>query len=215
MEVASLADLVTEQIRQRIITGEFKPGQQLKEDDLCKLFAISRPPIREAFKTLEANGLVMRKPRRGVFVSEFTAKDVVEVYTIVAMLYRKGMEMAMEKITKIDRDLLAAQVIRMEDAVKGDPPDLIEYQKAHRSFHEIIMDIAGNERMKMLEKQLRYQLSIISYRSFQRKEHLKASLVLHRQILDAITKKNRAEAMDLTEHHVVSAMESLVKEMAG
>ena len=76
MEVSSLVDLVTTKIRELIITGDYRPGQQLKEDELCRLFDISRPPIREAFKTLEANGLVVRKPRRGVFVAEFSAKDV-------------------------------------------------------------------------------------------------------------------------------------------
>ena len=52
---------------------------QLKEDELCEKDGISRPPIREAFKTLEADGLVTRMARRGVFVSEFNEKDIWEI----------------------------------------------------------------------------------------------------------------------------------------
>lgn len=213
-EVVSLADLVTTQIRELIITGEFIPGQQLKEDDLCRMFAISRPPIREAFKTLEANGLVMRKPRKGVFVAEFTAKDVKEVYTIVAMLYCKATEMAMECVTDDHLELLQSHIDTMEKSTAGDPPNLIDYQSAHRAFHQVIMDMAGNERMKQLEKQLRYQISIISYKSFQESGHLLSSLDYHRRILKAISEGKGKQATSLMEEHVMRALNFFVEKMA-
>ena len=214
-EVVSLADLVTTRIRELIISGEFKSGQQLKEDELCKMFSISRPPIREAFKTLEANGLVMRKPRKGVFVSEFTAKDVKEVYTIVAMLYCKATEMAMkEGVTNHHLNLLASHIKTMEDCTASNPPNLFDYQSAHRAFHEVIMDLADNERMKQLEKQLRYQISIISYKSFQEPAHLSSSLEYHRRIHAAISKKKDKEATALMEEHVMRALIFFVEKMA-
>ncbi len=214
MEVASLADLVTRQIREAIITGEFKLGKQLKEDELCKLFAISRPPIREAFKTLEANGLVTRKPRRGVFVAEFTAKDVEEVYTIVAMIYQKATSLALDALDEQSLAELAAQVESMERHAGEDPPNLRDYQAAHLAFHEIIMDLAGNRRMKELEKQLRYQITIMSYKSFQEPEHLQSSLNYHRQILAAFHRQDKEEALALMEEHVLRAMAFLMKKIS-
>ena len=214
-EVVSLADLVTTRIRELIITGEFLPGQQLKEDELCKMFAISRPPIREAFKTLEANGLVTRKPRKGVFVSEFTAKDAEEVYTIVAMLYSKATEMALARVTERDLQLLEAHIDMMEKCATSDPPDLIDYQSAHRAFHEVLMDLAGNHRMKQLEKQLRYQISIISYKSFQEPGHLLSSLEYHRRIHKAISEKDVEEATALMEEHVLRALNFFIEKMSA
>jgi len=214
MEVASLADLVTTQIRELIITGKFKPGQQLKEDELCRLFAISRPPIREAFKTLEANGIVFRKPRRGVFVSEFTAKDVEEVYTIVAMLYQKATDMAMQVMTDHYLELLTSNIDTMVKFATADPPNLRDYQSAHHSFHETIMEVAGNERMKVMEKQLRYQISIFSYKSFQNQEHLLSSCDYHQRILEAIRNKERDVALDLVEEHILKAMRFLTKKLS-
>lgn len=211
MEVASLADLVTTRIRDLIITGGFKPGQQLKEEELCEVFGISRPPIREAFKTLEANGLVIRRPRRGVIVAEFTAKDVEEVYTIVAMLYQKATDMAIRVITDHYLDLLESHIETMAKSVSIDPPELREYQAAHTAFHETIMEVAGNERMKAMEKQLRYQISIFSYKSLQDRDHLLSSLDYHRRILEAIRKKDREEALVLVEEHITTATEVLVK----
>jgi DNA-binding GntR family transcriptional regulator len=215
MEVASLADLVTMQIREYIITGEFKPGQQLKEDELCQLFAISRPPIREAFKTLEANGLVTRKPRRGVFVAEFTAKDVEEVYTIVAMLYQKATEMALGKMTEEVIAQLGAHIALMAKYAGADPPNLRDYQTAHRTFHETIMDLAGNRRMKELERQLRYQISIMSYKSFQEPAHLLSSLNYHRRILNAIRKNDRENTLALMEEHVLKALVFLAGKLSN
>ena len=210
-EVASLADLVTTRIRDLIITGEFKPGQQLKEEELCEVFGISRPPIREAFKTLEANGLVKRRPRRGVIVAEYTAKDVEEVYTIVAMVYQKATDMALRVMTDHHLDLLESHIETMAKSVGIDPPDLRVYQEAHTAFHETIMELAGNERMKVMEKQLRYQISIFSYKSLQDRDHLLSSLDYHRRILEAIRKKDRAEALVLVEEHITTATEVLVR----
>jgi DNA-binding GntR family transcriptional regulator len=210
-EVTSLADLVTTRVRDLIITGEFKPGQQLKEEELCEVFGISRPPIREAFKTLEANGLVIRRPRRGVIVAEYTTKDVEEVYTIVAMVYQKATDMAMRVITDHYLDLLESNIETMTKSVSIDPPALKDYQEAHTAFHETIMELAGNQRMKVMEKQLRYQISIFSYKSLQNRDHLLSSLDYHQRILEAIRKKDREKALILVEEHITTATEVLVK----
>ena len=87
MEVQSLSDLAREHIMKQIAQGVLIPGQQIKEEEIAGRLNISRPPIREAFKSLEAEGLVVRRPRRGVFVTEMTLKDVWEVYTLKAYLY--------------------------------------------------------------------------------------------------------------------------------
>lgn len=215
MEVTSLAELVTRKIRDLIITGDFKPGQQLKEEELCELFAISRPPIREAFKTLEASGLVTRKPRKGVSVVEFKARDVEEVYTIIALLYQKATEMAMGVINDHHLELLASQLEIMEKSVKGNPPKLRDYQSAHTAFHETIMELAGNERMQLIEKQLRYQLSIFSYKSLQDQDHLSSSLEYHRRILQAIRDKERENALALVSEHIMVAMKLLMKKLSN
>lgn len=211
MKVSSLTDLVTAQIRDYIITGEFKPGQQLKEEELCEVFGISRPPIREAFKTLEAIGLVVRRPRKGVIVAEFTVVDVEEVYTVISLLYQKATDMAMRVMTDKDLEQLASHVERMATAIEAQPIKLLDYQAAHIAFHQLFMDLAGNERMKMIEKQLRYQISIFSYKSFQDQKHLISSLNYHRCIYEAICAKNRGQAMALVEEHIISAIEYLKK----
>lgn len=208
-EVTSLADMVTRQIRESIITGEFVPGQRLKEDELCKMFDISRPPIREAFKTLQANGILVHKPRKGVFVAEFTAQDVEEVYTIISMLYHKTTDIAMDIISERETATLGHYLDRMKRAVRSEPHDVREYQLAHGEFHQFIMEIARYKRIRELERQLRDQVFIFSYTSLQQKKHLDSSLEYHMRIFEAIQEKNKAKALELMEEHVFSALDYL------
>ena len=101
MRIESLVDLAKRHIQLWIIKGEYQPGQRLKEEEISARLDISRPPVREAFKFLEAEGLVIRKPRRGVFVSEMTAKDVWEAYTLKATLYEMATQLALDNISDL------------------------------------------------------------------------------------------------------------------
>jgi len=99
MIAESLVDIARRHIQLWIIKGEYHPGQKLKEEEISARLNISRMPIREAFKALEIEGLVIRKPRRGVFVTLMTEKDVWEVYTLKAYLYEMATELAIDLIT--------------------------------------------------------------------------------------------------------------------
>lgn len=213
--ISSLTELVTRQIRELVITGEFVPGQQLKEDELCRMFDVSRPPIREAFKILEANGLLVHKPRKGVFVADLTFQDVEEVYTIIAMFYHKTTDIALKVITESDIDVLKRHLDRMVHAVGAVPHNVREYQHAHSEFHQVLIDIAGNSRIKKLEKELREQVFIFSYASFRDEGHLKASIDYHIRIYEAIRERNKEKALQLMEEHVLKAIDFLGRHFRG
>ena len=136
MQIESIADLAKGHIQVWIIKGEYQPGQQLKEEEVAARLDISRPPVREAFKMLEAEGLVIRKPRRGVFVTEMTEKDVWEAYTLKAALYEMAMELAMDSIDDSQVQELEAVVRRMENCVAAEPVELLQYQEYHQNFHK-------------------------------------------------------------------------------
>ena len=119
MKIESLVDLAKRHIQLWIIKGEYQPGERLKEEEISARLDISRPPVREAFKFLEAEGLVIRKPRRGVFVSEMTAKDVWEAYTLKATLYEMAMELAMDNMTVRKVAELADDPERAREAEKA------------------------------------------------------------------------------------------------
>lgn len=209
MEIKSIADIAKYHIQEWIVTGQFLPGEQLKEDQLCQRLGISRPPVREALKVLEATGLVIRKPRRGVFIPKMTKKDMWEIYTLKATLYEMSIRLSMEVITEKEIGQLESLIKKMEVCVKKEPLDVRRYQSVHINFHDVIMNIAKNGRLKTIASQLHSQANMFSYKTLQDKKHLYSSMRYHWEILKAIKSKNTSEACRLMKEHVLDALNIL------
>jgi len=210
MKIESIVDLAKRHMELWIIKGEYEPGQKLKEEEIALRLGISRPPIREAFKALETEGLVVRKPRRGVFVTEMTAKDVWEAYTLKAALYEMATEIAMNTVSADQISELNTIVGRMEDCFTKEPVDLLEYQDYHQSFHHKIMVISGHDRLKKISVSIHNQVGRFSYRSLQNKSHLKSSVGYHRKIINAMEAKDKPLACRLMKEHVLEALDVLL-----
>jgi DNA-binding GntR family transcriptional regulator len=206
MKLESIADIAKRNIQEWIVTGRFLPGEQLKEEEISQRLDISRPPVREALKALEATGLVIRKPRRGVFVPEMTEKDMWEIYTLKATLYEMAVGLAMEVITAKEIERLESLVKGMDACVTEEPFDVIKYQRLHGTFHKVIMEISGNTRLKTIASHLHNQVTMFSYKTLQDKDHLQSSLHYHWEILDAIKEKNTFSACKLMKEHVLNAL---------
>jgi len=213
MKIESIADIAKRHIQEWIVTGQFLPGEQLKEEEISQRLGISRPPVREALKALEATGLVLRKPRRGVFVPEMTEKDMWEIYTLKATLYEMATCLAMDKITEEGIGHLESLLQEMENCVRTDPFDVLRYQRLHGSFHNVIMDIAGNRRLKTIASHLHNQVTMFSYKTLQDTDHLYSSLHYHWEILNAIKAKNTSSACKLMKEHVLNALAVLCNSM--
>ena len=211
MKVISLADRTVRFLEQLIITDELKPGQQIKEDDIATKLDISRPPVREAFKTLEGQGLVIRKPRKGTFVVKMMEKDIREVYILKAELYALATELAMDKIIQQEKDALGLLVNKMRQIVDDEPCNILAYQKIHSKFHNSIMEIAGNGRLLNFASNLHKQIRRFSYQTLHYKEHLKDSSAFHFKIMESIMSDDRTNAAQLMKAHVLDAMNFLLE----
>jgi DNA-binding GntR family transcriptional regulator len=209
MNIDSISDLAKRRIQVWIIKGEYQPGQQLKEEEIATRLDISRPPVREAFKMLEAEGLVIRKPRRGVFVTEMTQKDVWEAYTLKAALYEMAMDLAMNSINEFQTRELEAIVQQMETCVAAEPVELLQYQEYHQNFHNLIMLISGHDRLEKISASIHNQVSRFSYKSLQNSAHLNSSVRYHRQIIKAVIARDTVLACRLMKEHVLEALDVL------
>lgn len=206
IKIESITDIAKRRIQEWIVTGQFLPGDQLKEKELCQRLGISRPPIREALKTLESAGLVIRKPRRGVFIPEMTETDMWEIYTLKATLYEMAIGLTMEIITEKEIGQLESLVEKMEAYVRQKPFNILRYQKVHETFHDVIINVTGNRRLKTITSHLHNQVNMFSYKTLQNKDHLYSSLHYHWEILKAIKAKNTFRACKLMKEHVLSAL---------
>jgi DNA-binding GntR family transcriptional regulator len=208
MKINSIVDHTAKALEEMIIKGKLKPGQKVKEQEISNRLGISRPPLREAFKILEAEGLIRREPRRGVFVSELRDRDMWEIYTLKIALYTLGISLAMDRITNGEAEKLERVVSQMEKIVQSEsPPDVMKYEELNNLFHEMTANIAGHARLKKIQQSLNNQIKRIAYRSFGDRKHLEVSCKYHRRILDAIKAKDKARAEQLTREHILRGLE--------
>jgi DNA-binding GntR family transcriptional regulator len=209
MKPESVTDYAKRYVERCIITGKFRPGQKIKEEEISSQLGISRPPIREAFKMLETEGLVVRKPRRGVFVTEITIEDIWEIYTLKAVLYGLATSLAMDRINPKTLSSLEKILDGMGSAALASPPQIEQYQELHETFHEVILKMAGHRRLSKVVSGLHKLVKLYSYRSLANECHLKESLEYHREIFKAMRLGHTRRAETLSREHVLRGLEVL------
>ncbi|MCD6307074.1 MAG: GntR family transcriptional regulator [Deltaproteobacteria bacterium] len=212
LQIQSIVQNVREHLLNQLLHGNLHPGQQIKELEIASSLGISRPPIREALKYLEAEGLIVKKPNRGAFVATITEHDAWEIYTLKCNLYEMATRLAFERISKTDLQDWEEVLKEMEACVMSDPPDVIKYQSLNQKFHDILFHISGNQRLQRISQMLHRQMSRFSCMSLMDEEHLKGSLRYHQMILDTIKEGDMEGTIRVTREHILKGLDS-VKEI--
>lgn len=133
-------------LRRMILTGEIAPGERLREVALCTQLGVSRTPVREAFRTLAAEGLVRLLPNRSVVVADLDATEIADLYDVFGALEGLAGELACKRITEEQIAEIASLHHRMVDLhQRGDRAD---YLMANHAIHRLIVEAAGNPVLK-------------------------------------------------------------------
>lgn len=209
MKQLSITDLVQEHLEKQIFSGALKPGSQIKEEQISQALDISRPPIREAFKLLEASGLIKRKPRRGVFVAETTFQDVWEIYSLKAELYTFAIDLTFDKLNPSNIQQMEQLLLQMKTCIECAKPDISQYQDLNAAFHHVHIAGSGHSRMiqilEMLHKQIRY----FSFHNLSSKPYLEKSYTCHCRIFNAFQKGDKKAAIEITREHVLMGLNEI------
>lgn len=138
----TIASRISKALADRIIAGEIEAGAKLRQDRIAEEFGASHVPVREAFRRLESQGLVVSEPRRGVRVAGFSLDEVREVAEMRAALEALALRNAAPHLTKAILD-------QAEDANRaGDRArDVQAWEDANRTFHRIILTPCGMPRL--------------------------------------------------------------------
>lgn len=215
LQIHSIVDNVRNYLLGRILHGDLHPGQQVKEQEIASSLGISRPPIREALKLLEAEGLIIRKPNRGAFVATITQHDAWEIYTLKCSLYETATRLAFERISDKDIQNWESVVNQMGNCVRRQPPDVIRYQALNKEFHDIMFQISGHQRLQKISQMLHHQMNRFSCVSLMDEGHLQGSLAYHQQILAAIKEKDMERTVWITREHILKGLEIVQEIIAG
>lgn len=146
-----MEELVTTALRDAILSGELRPGDRLLQEPLAEQLRVSRIPLRDALRRLEAEGLVRIGPRRGAEVSSLTPADVKEIYAIRIALEPELVRDAITALTPADIATLVDMSEHMDDRI--DDPGA--GRRARRSFYSELYRHAGRPRTHRLILALR------------------------------------------------------------
>ncbi|BEP12962.1 GntR family transcriptional regulator [Acidothermaceae bacterium B102] len=195
-------------LRQRIAEGHYQPGTQLRQENLAREFGVSVPPVREALKTLEAEGLVLYVPRRGYFIAQLTVGELQETYVIRDLLESDAIARAVGALARDDIARMRQCLRDMENAHRSD--DVALLTTANRRFHFTLFEGAGLPRMSDLIRVLWDGTD--RYRSvyFTTPAHRRRVNAEHRAIMAAVAKGDGTAAVELSRAHREHALTALV-----
>jgi len=204
----SLPMLIEEEVQRVILSGEYAPGDRINEQELTLRFGISRGPIREALRSLEASGLVEQIPNRGVFVRRLSAEQAAQIYDVRAFLFALAGRLLALSASAEDIAALRGFVTAMDDAIAADDTD--RYLRENFALHEFIVAHAGNPVLASQYLSLIKQLQLYRARNLSLVDSMQVSNREHHEMVEAIAAHDPDRAQAAHMAHVASAKQRLI-----
>jgi len=195
--IQTAQEVITDTLRQSIIDGEFKPGDRLIQDEIAERYGVSRIPVREAMRTLSAEGLVTFSSRKGAIVTPLSAADIEEILSIRAVLEGMATRLATECATEKELDKIRQVFHRLETA-RG---DVELYFQCNYEFHEAILEAAHSPRLKELITTLRNSVEPVARRYLIAAGRVEIAHHDHLEILEALERRNALAAEHVAAGH--------------
>lgn len=190
---------VADWLRSAILDGVRAPGSRLIERDLAAEFGVSRVPVRDALKVLEAEGLVVLRPRTWAIVREFTASDMTDLDEVRAVLEPLAFRLAAERHRRDGFEELRRALEAEKSSARAEDP--IASRRAAADFHEVVTELAENrllqELMHSMRSKLRWGLS--------QHDDLVHVTDEHEALFEAIRRRDGERAGALAQAHIDSS----------
>ncbi|WP_419816232.1 GntR family transcriptional regulator [Glacieibacterium sp.] len=194
-------------LRKLILSGELSPGERLREVVISQQFGMSRTPVREAFRTLAAEGLIDLLPNRSVIVSELDRTEVTDVFSVLSALeglagQQACLRMSEEQLAKLERKQRQLEA----SFAAADRP---AYTRINRRIHELMVEGSGNAslilawRLILPRAERGRTVSVLGQRRWAE------ALDEHRQILAALLDRDPARLATLMQLHFTNSITSL------
>lgn len=210
MPSISLANKAYQEIRKRIIFGDYLPGEVLSENGLSKELEMSRTPIRDALHRLDSEGFIVTVKNRGIFVKEITYREIFEIMELNHCMNDYAAELAENGISSFNLDKLQ---LHLENQLMASEDDnYIEYVQQSILFGRCLIETSNNQMMlktydSFRDKTLR--LGIVNYKLSPQEKHYSANLV-NTQIYDAIVSKEYEKIKTIQKKYYLDTRERFI-----
>ncbi len=207
----ALPEAAAERLRTLIIEGELAPGARLNERELSERLGVSRTPLREAFRMLAADGLLVQLPNRGAQVVALSRDDVRHAFEVMATLEGLSGELAVQRVTEGDIADLRALQGEMEAAYQRH--DLPNYYRVNRAIHDRLNAIAANPILTHTFRTLNTRLHALRFRSNLVQGKWDQAVAEHRDMIAALVARDGARLRDLLVRHLRAKLQAVLETM--
>lgn len=188
----TMADQVTDVLRKAILEGTLKPGKKLRSEEISNYLNVSRMPVREAFRKLEAEGIITFVPYKGAIVSKYYIREIIELIQVRSCLETFAFEVAFTKLTPDNIAELEELVHESEKET-----DINHKLELFNTFSNILFQIAGNSEMYKMIYQVRSRYE----------RYLKICILNNKNVVNEIYESQRKMLDYVKEGHNNEALE--------
>jgi len=214
LRTKSLTGLVHEALEQQILAGDLKPGDALREGAIATAMGISRGPVREAFRMLEARGLLDVVKNCGVQVRTLDGAQAAQLYQVRIPLEALIGELAAHRRPEESDAQLSPILERMHRALSQ--ADVASYSGLNLALHDALARLCGNPALHDTYRRLVVQLTLFRSHTFQHApDTMRASLAEHTAICAAILAQDAATASRLLKQNAEESLRRLQATLAA
>ena len=191
-----------------VANGDMLPGDRVREAEVAKRFALSRTPVREALRRLEADGIVEHKPRSGAVIRSLSHGEVVELYEMRLVLERTAAELSAKHSVTAETDEMA----ELNDAIaKADDPR--DAARINQHFHRCIYLSARNRFLMEMARSISNAMMLLGPTTLEGKERIEVVFRQHQAIIDAIVAQDEEAAGAAAEAHLETSLRQRLRSM--
>jgi GntR family transcriptional regulator, rspAB operon transcriptional repressor len=206
-----ITDAVYATLSERIINGEYRPGEKLLVKEIAKQLQVSATPVKSALAILARDGLVQINPRSGTNVTPIDMRELADVLTVRQALEMLAVEHAIGRALPEDIVVLRGLVEQVHRT-----PSVTEHYQLNSAFHEHLITLSGNGVLLTMYRQLHAHLRVayVHARSATWRDRIDLELSEHAAIVDALERRDVGAARAAVEAHCSRTARALVNEVA-
>ena len=204
----SIGDQAYKIIKSKIIFHEIKPGERIIDKKLAEELCVSRSVVRQVFAVLIKEELLKIIPRNGFYIREITRKEIEEIYNVRKVLEGYATELAVPRINR--RDI--AEVEKVFDKAKRDleKDEVKSFIEADVILHKALVDNCGNECLIKIINKNNDKYAFYRIADLKRLKRAKESYFEHREIFEAVKKKDIKLSANLMVKHIENAKNIII-----
>jgi DNA-binding GntR family transcriptional regulator len=204
----SLTSAVADRLRDQIIRGEIPEGSQLRQNTIAAQYRVSRIPVREALRQLDAEGLITIVPNRGALVPELLPDDIEELFSIRALLEPAVLKVSIPRLTDADLSKAEAVLGRFESDLRKEE-HIGNWGRLNWQFHSLLYSGANRPHFMSIIRNVNHNGERYTRLQLYLTHGMKRANDEHHRILELCRKREVSAACDLLREHILYAGQSL------